>query len=144
MITYTPARDRNLLLRIYLIGVRGKPERDMESLRMMGWGLMVVESSSVAVVVVAVVVAVAPQGGGEGRILGFSSKNIEYRHFFYQGVFFGRILNRRRLAQDFGKVLKWGSFFWENFEPPEARSRLWQGFKIGDRFLGRNLNRRRL
>ena len=45
--------------------MRGKPERDMESLRMMGWGLMVVESSSV-VVVVAVVVAVAPPGVGLG------------------------------------------------------------------------------
>ena len=42
--------------------MRGKPERDMVSLRMMGWGLMVVESSSAAVVVAAAVVAVAPPG----------------------------------------------------------------------------------
>ena len=96
------------------------PERGMESLRMMGWGLVVVESSSAAVAAAVVVVA-APPGGGEGRILGFSSKNIEYRHLFYQGV-----------------------FFLENSEPPEARSRLWQGSKMGDRFFGRILNRRRL
>ncbi len=38
--------------------MRGKPERDMESLRMMEWGLMVVESSSA----VAVAAAVAPAG----------------------------------------------------------------------------------
>ena len=85
----------------------------MESLRMMGWGLLVVESSSAAVAAAAGVAA--PPGGGEGRILGFSSKNIEYRHLFYQGVFFWRILNRRRLAQDFGKVLKWGIAFLGEF-----------------------------
>ncbi len=34
----------------------------MESLRMMGWGLVVVESSSAAVVVVAVVVAAVRRG----------------------------------------------------------------------------------
>ena len=37
------------------------PERGMESLRMMGWGLLVVESSSAAVVVAAAA-AVAPLG----------------------------------------------------------------------------------
>ena len=41
--------------------MRGKPERDMVSLRMMGWGLVVVESSSAAVVVAAVAVAVHPK-----------------------------------------------------------------------------------
>ncbi len=39
--------------------MRGKPKRDMVSLRMMGWGLMVVESSSA---VVAAVAAAAPPG----------------------------------------------------------------------------------
>ena len=42
--------------------MRGKPERDMESLRMMGWGLLVVESSSAAAVVAAAAVAAAPPG----------------------------------------------------------------------------------
>ena len=51
---------------IMLIGVRGKPERDMESRRMMGWGLVVVESSSAAVVVAAAAVAAPPGGGGGG------------------------------------------------------------------------------
>ena len=58
------------------IGVRGKPERGMESLRMMGWGLMVVESSSVVAVAAAVaaVAATGPRaderGGGEGAARG--------------------------------------------------------------------------
>ena len=38
----------------------GLPERDMESLRMMGWGLVVAGSSSAAAAVVAVAV---PRGG---------------------------------------------------------------------------------
>ncbi len=42
----------------------GLPERDMKSLRTMGWGLVVPENSSAVVVVVVVVAAVAP-GGGE-------------------------------------------------------------------------------
>ena len=64
--------------------MRGKPERGMESLRMMGWGLVVVESSSAATAVVA---AAAPPGGrGQGRILGLFIKNIEYRHYFIEEV----------------------------------------------------------
>ena len=44
-----------------IIGVRGKPERDMVSLRMMGWGLVAVGSSS-AVAAAAVVAAAAHPG----------------------------------------------------------------------------------
>ena len=44
--------------------MRGKPERDMVSLRMMGWGLLVVGSSSAVAAVVAVVAAAAPPGMG--------------------------------------------------------------------------------
>ena len=39
-------------------------ERDIESLRMMGWGLMLAENSSAAVVVVAAAVT-GPPGGGK-------------------------------------------------------------------------------
>ena len=42
-------KQQTLVLHMVYIGVRGKPERDMESLRMIGWGLLVVESSSAAV-----------------------------------------------------------------------------------------------
>ena len=44
------------------IGVRGKPERDMESLRMMGWGLVVVESSSAVAAAAVVAAAVTSKG----------------------------------------------------------------------------------
>ena len=58
--------------------MRGKPERDMESLRMMGWGLVVVESSSAAVAVVAVAAAVAPLG-----LVVDSGVCGKYRHSLY-------------------------------------------------------------
>ena len=49
-------RNYRLTPHAFNIGVRGKPERGMESLRMMGWGLVVVESSSAAAAVVAAAV----------------------------------------------------------------------------------------
>ena len=50
---------------IYICRSEELPEWGMESLRMMGWGLVVVESSSAAV---AAAVAVAPPGGEGGDV----------------------------------------------------------------------------
>ena len=49
------------------------PERDMESLRMMGWGLVLAENSS-AVAAAAVVAAVT--GGGEFHVVVLKIENI--------------------------------------------------------------------
>ena len=49
----------------YIYRSEGLPERDIESLGVMGWGLAAAENSSAAAVAVAVAaVAVAPQRGG--------------------------------------------------------------------------------
>ena len=53
------------------------PERDIESLGVMGWGLVAAENSS-AVVVAAAAAAAAVTGGADPRFLGFCIKNIEY------------------------------------------------------------------
>ena len=49
--------------------------------------------------------------------------------------FFEGNLNCRRLAQDVGRFKKMGSFFGGKFEPPEACPRRWQDLKMGVVFL---------
>ena len=51
-----------------LVAVRGKPEQDMVSLRMMGWGLVLLENSSAAVAAAAVAVT---QGGSLMVVVGY-------------------------------------------------------------------------
>ena len=57
----------------------------MVSLRMMGWGLVLLENSSVAIIAVAVTAA-AVAVGVDPKKVGFAVKNIGYGHFF-KGVF---------------------------------------------------------
>ena len=44
-------------------------ERDIGSLRMMGWGLMLAENSSVAAAAVVVAAVTGPPGGGKSQYL---------------------------------------------------------------------------